>query len=186
MARGDGRIYLRGSVYWACYYLRGVQYRESTKETDQKKAEKFLQDRRDERGADKIGTKPFVTPKAKRITVAQLCQSLRAKYELHDKASKQNLVTWRGPKKISATSALWNSTPITLMNILKSASKTGTPKRRSTEQPACCCKRMNSQSKTRSYRSARASRIFLKRATREKASSSLNNLKNCAGLSPLT
>jgi integrase len=91
MARGDGRIYLRGSVYWACYYLRGVQYRESTKETDQKKAEKFLQDRRDERGADKIGTKPFVTPKAKRITVAQLCQSLRAKYELHDKASKQNL-----------------------------------------------------------------------------------------------
>jgi len=97
--RGDRRIYLRGSVYWVCYYLDGKQYRESTGETDQKKAERFLQDRRDERGAAKIGARPFTPPKAKRITIAQLCQSLKAKYQLNEKASKQNLCHLARAKK---------------------------------------------------------------------------------------
>jgi len=42
--RGNGRIYLRkGSPFYCCaYYLRGKQYRESTEETDEDKARKFL------------------------------------------------------------------------------------------------------------------------------------------------
>lgn len=42
--RGDGRIFKRSgsSFYWCAYYLRGKQYRESTGETDEVKAQKFL------------------------------------------------------------------------------------------------------------------------------------------------
>jgi len=42
--RGDGRIYqrTRSPFWWAAYYLRGKQYRESTNQTDKDKALKFL------------------------------------------------------------------------------------------------------------------------------------------------
>ena len=55
MSRGDGRVYLRGNVYFACYYLRGKQFRESTGETDEQKALKFLKTRLKEVHADEIG-----------------------------------------------------------------------------------------------------------------------------------
>jgi len=42
--------------------LRGKQYRESTGETDQVRAEKFLKGRMKEVGADQIGAMRFVTP----------------------------------------------------------------------------------------------------------------------------
>jgi integrase len=40
--RGTGRLFLRGQVWWAQYYLHGQQVRVSTKETDEAKAKKFL------------------------------------------------------------------------------------------------------------------------------------------------
>jgi integrase len=43
--RGAGRLYRRGNVWWAQYYLRGRQIRISTEQTDEKKAGKFLKDR---------------------------------------------------------------------------------------------------------------------------------------------
>jgi integrase len=89
--RGDGRIYLRGSVYWACYYLRGVQHRESTGGTNPKEAEKFLRARLKEVHADEIGARPFVTPQARRLTVHDLLEAVKAKFELNGQASPQNL-----------------------------------------------------------------------------------------------
>jgi len=89
--RGQGRLFKRGDIFWMAYYLNGREYRESTKCTDEKKAEKVLSDRLDERGAARKGARTFVTPKAKRITVRQLCEALRRKYELNEKATPQNL-----------------------------------------------------------------------------------------------
>jgi hypothetical protein len=61
-ARGDGRIFARkGSAFlWCAYFLRGKEYLESTKETDQQRAEKFLKRRLKEVGADQIGKATFV------------------------------------------------------------------------------------------------------------------------------
>jgi integrase len=89
--RGDGRIYLRGSIWWACYSLRGVQHRESTGTSDEKQAGKFLRARLKEVHADQLGARPFVTPKANKLTVAQLLEALKTDYRVRKKDSGQNL-----------------------------------------------------------------------------------------------
>lgn len=62
--RGQGRVYARkGSKYLYCaYFHRRKEYREPTGETDPKKAEKFLNRRLMELGADRIGKATFVGP----------------------------------------------------------------------------------------------------------------------------
>lgn len=103
--RGDGRIFKRKgtSLYWCAYYLRGKEYRESTGEMDETKAGKFLKRRLKEVGADQIGAKPFVGPKAERIKISCgpandnkeecdcLCCALEADYKLRGKDSAQNV-----------------------------------------------------------------------------------------------
>lgn len=91
MARGDGRIYMHGSFFWCCYYLRGTQHRETTGTADETQARKFLKARLREVGADVIGARAFVTPKANRILISELAAALRTRYELEGKASTQNL-----------------------------------------------------------------------------------------------
>jgi integrase len=83
--RGNGRIFLRGQIWWAAYYLRGKEYRESTGETDDKKAGKFLQHKLKEVGADQIGWGKFVEPKSQRLTVDHLLEGLRKDFELRGK-----------------------------------------------------------------------------------------------------
>jgi integrase len=90
MARGDGRIYQRGTTYWCCYYLRGKQFRESTQTNDPKAADKFLRKRLKEVHADEIGARAFTTPKACRLTVHDLLEVLKADFELRGKLSPQN------------------------------------------------------------------------------------------------
>jgi integrase len=89
--RGDGRTFKRdgSDFYWCAYYLRGKQYRESTKETDPDKAAKFLKRRLKEVGADQIGKAPFVGPKQERTKVSELLAALEADYKLRDKESPQ-------------------------------------------------------------------------------------------------
>jgi integrase len=105
--RGDGRIFKRSGseFYWCAYYLRGKQYRETTKETDPEKAAKFLKRRLREVGADQIGAKPFVGPQQERIKISCgimaeeqrkpdcdcLCCALERDFKLREKASPQNL-----------------------------------------------------------------------------------------------
>jgi integrase len=89
--RGQGRIFLRGNIYWASYYLRGKEYRESTGKGTEKEAEKFLQARLREVGADLIGSRTFTTPKACRLSVQELAEALKADLILRGKDSAQNL-----------------------------------------------------------------------------------------------
>jgi integrase len=91
--RGNGRIFRRpnSSMWWAAYYLRGKEYRESTGETDEVRAGKFLQRKLKEVGADQIGARTFTTPKASRLTLQELLDALKADFELRGKASPQNL-----------------------------------------------------------------------------------------------
>lgn len=83
--RGNGRIYLRGQIWWAAYYLRGKEYRESTGESDEKKAGNFLKHRLREVGADQLGARKFVPPKSQRLTVGDLLEGLRKDFELRGK-----------------------------------------------------------------------------------------------------
>ncbi len=89
--RGDGRIYKRNasSLWWCAYYLRGKQYRQSTGETDEGKAQKFLNRKLKEVHADQIGARPFVGPKQERITVSELLDALQSDYTLRGKDSRQ-------------------------------------------------------------------------------------------------
>jgi len=88
--RGDGRTYKRGNIFWCCYYLRGAQYRESTESTDENTAKKFLKARLRETGADLIGARSFVTPRASKLTIREMVEALRADFELRGKLSQQN------------------------------------------------------------------------------------------------
>ena len=46
MARGDGLVYRRGTIYWIEYWVDGVQKCESTKSRDREVAEQMLKARR--------------------------------------------------------------------------------------------------------------------------------------------
>jgi integrase len=87
MSRGDGRIFKHPqSAVWHCaYYHNGKQVRQSTGETDEKKARNFLKLRIKEVGADFIGAKPFTTPQHNRITVNEIIDDVLAKYCLGGK-----------------------------------------------------------------------------------------------------
>lgn len=89
--RGDGRLYKRKeTAFWWCeYWLRGRQHRESTGETDEQKARKFLKRKLKEVGADQIGARPFVGPQQQRITIAELLDALEADYKLRGVGTPQ-------------------------------------------------------------------------------------------------
>jgi integrase len=91
MSRGDGRVFLRNRIFHIAYFLRGVEQRESSGTTDETQARKFLKARMREVGADLIGARTFTTPKASRLTIAELVEALRADFELRGKSSPQNL-----------------------------------------------------------------------------------------------
>ena len=95
MARGDGSLFKQrnSDVFWCCYYLRGKRFRQSTHETDEAKARKVLENKIMHVHADKIGARTLVTPKTARLTVHDLLERLKTKYELHvpRQDSPQNL-----------------------------------------------------------------------------------------------
>ena len=68
--KSNGKVFARkgSSSLWIAYYLRGKEYRESTRQTDPKEAEKFLKRRLNEVGADKIGARTFAGPQQERVT----------------------------------------------------------------------------------------------------------------------
>src|SRR4029077_2343818 len=70
-------------------YLRGKEYRETTCETDEQKALKFLKRRLKEVGADQIGARPFVGPRQERVTVSELLDGLERDYRLREKWNRK-------------------------------------------------------------------------------------------------
>jgi integrase len=91
MARGDGRIYPRGTTFWCEYYVRGEKFRESTKTDDEKKAAKFLRDIVKQKHADELGALTFIKPKMRRLTVHGLLEALKTDFEIRGRNSPQNL-----------------------------------------------------------------------------------------------
>ena len=93
MAYGDGRIRrMKGSPYfYACYHLRGVEYTESTKCTDEKAARKFLKDKLRKVACDLEGARQFTTPQMARLHVSDLIADLKEDYKVRNKLSPQTI-----------------------------------------------------------------------------------------------
>jgi integrase len=90
--RGDGRVFLRGSTWWAAFYVDSRQQRESTKKTDREQAEKYLHKRLKEVHAHELdASRQFVSQHDKRRTVAELMDALKTDFEIRGKNSRQNL-----------------------------------------------------------------------------------------------
>lgn len=89
MARGQGRIFRRGDIFWIAYCLRGKEYRESAKSSDENEARKLLKTRMREVGADVIGARKFTPPAANRLKCHDLLETLKAEFELDGKLSAQ-------------------------------------------------------------------------------------------------
>jgi integrase len=91
-SRGDGRILQRGRTWWIQFYVDGRQQRESAKTTDREKAEKYLRNRLKEVHAHELdASRPFVTRRDKRRTIAELMDALKTDFEIRGKNSSQNL-----------------------------------------------------------------------------------------------
>jgi len=89
--RGTGQVYQRAgsTCWWFAYYHKGKKVRESSESTDRKAAERKLRDRLKEVHADELGARPFVGPKAEKITVGELLDALVSDYELTKKMTPQ-------------------------------------------------------------------------------------------------
>jgi len=70
--KGQGRIYKRGEIWWIEVWHRGRQHRESSHSTDRKRAARLIEQRHDERGADRLGLKRFSGPAQERVTIEDL------------------------------------------------------------------------------------------------------------------
>lgn len=83
-ARGQGSLVrFAGSPNWvSCFYVRGVEHRESTKTPDLKAARRFHKQKLDEAAADRQGFRPYLAPAARRVTVDELLDDLAADYRL--------------------------------------------------------------------------------------------------------
>jgi integrase len=87
--RGDGRLYQRkkSPYWWIKYYLRGECFEESTKETDLKRAQKYLRRRLQEMGADHLGLRKFVGPAGDRVSMNEVLDKLEHDYRRREKLS---------------------------------------------------------------------------------------------------
>ncbi len=80
--RGQGRIFLRGSVYWVAYYHRGKEVRESSKSERESDAQRLLRER-----LRTAGTTVFTDPKVERVTFDELAESYLRDYRINGKRS---------------------------------------------------------------------------------------------------
>jgi integrase len=77
-ARGDGRVYLRGTTYWIQYNLRGKTIRESAHSDKENIAARLLRSRLGEVMRGKL-----ITPTAEKVTLADMRTALLDDYELN-------------------------------------------------------------------------------------------------------
>src|SRR5882762_2485368 len=92
MARGDGGLYRqKGSVnYWMQFFLNGRKHRESTGQSDEKKARDVLRKRLKEVHASEVTGLVFESVRMRRVTVSDLCDALESDLTLRGKWSAQN------------------------------------------------------------------------------------------------
>ena len=90
-ARGTGSIYPRGNTLWAQYHRNGKVFRESTHETDPRKAERFLQRRLGE-----VAAGNFLGPQVERVKVTELADDLQRDYRINGHRSLDSAeARWR-------------------------------------------------------------------------------------------
>ena len=82
--RGDGRLYREaGSRYWWCaYYVHGKEVRQSTRETDERRAKRVLR----RHMADVL--RGECIPHEHRVTLGDLVAMVRADYDVHQRRSR--------------------------------------------------------------------------------------------------
>ena len=92
MARGDGSLYRQkgSSNYWMQFFLNGQKHRESTGETEEKKARDVLRKRLKEVHASEVTGLVFESVRMRKITVADLCNALESDLKLRKKWSAPN------------------------------------------------------------------------------------------------
>lgn len=76
--RGEGRIWLRGRIWWIQYYANGIQHRESSESEDREDAERLLAKRVAEIDAD-----TFIGPAAKRLRFEEMKEALYTDYRVN-------------------------------------------------------------------------------------------------------
>jgi integrase len=113
MAYGDGRIRrMKGSPYWyAVYFLRGTEFTESTKCTDEKAARKFLKDKLRKIACDLEGTRRFTTPMMAKIRVSDLIADLKEDYRVRSKLSAQTICHFKRLERDFGKAIASNLTP---------------------------------------------------------------------------
>lgn len=80
--RGTGCLYLRGNIWHAKWYAHGKAYTQSTKESDPKKAEKFLR-----KQLAKVETGTFAGTRVERVRVAELAEDFLRDYKINGRKS---------------------------------------------------------------------------------------------------
>jgi integrase len=85
--RGRGHLYHQqgSAIWWMAFYTRGKQIRMSTGEVDEKKAERALKLKLQERDAELGGGRKMITPQQQRLTVNELLDALKLDYTLRGK-----------------------------------------------------------------------------------------------------
>jgi integrase len=88
--RGDGRIFKRGDTWWIAFYVDGREQRESAKTKDEGTAVKYLRKKLKEVHAHELDpTKPFLTQRDRKRTIADLMDALKADFEIRGKWNPQ-------------------------------------------------------------------------------------------------
>lgn len=88
--RGDGRIFRRGKTWWIAFYVDGREQRQSAKTSNEAAAQKCLRNKLKEVHAHELDpTKPFITQRDRKRTVADLMEALKADFEIRGKWNPQ-------------------------------------------------------------------------------------------------
>src|SRR5262249_19434317 len=111
--RGQGRLYRRpGTAYWWLAVAdRGMMLRESTGETDKKKAREKLNAKRDEVAAARGGYTTVVRPEQKSKTVKALLDALVQDFELRKVRSLKSVKSYI--KSIEKAFGHWKAVELT-------------------------------------------------------------------------
>ena len=83
-ARGLGRVYRRGQIWWVEYWLRGNQYRESARSCERKEALRLLRQRQAE-----IGQGRLIGPDVEQTTFEDMARMLGDDYEVNGRRSEE-------------------------------------------------------------------------------------------------
>ena len=87
-ARGTGRVYKRGEVWWVQYYFRGTKHRESSGSSRKRDANQLLRRRLAEMGQGKL-----VGPDVERTTFEDMDQMIVDDYRVNGRKSLRRVLS---------------------------------------------------------------------------------------------